>query len=91
MQAFHEHNESAKTAAIVAELLAGKNIALISDAGTPLISDPGFVLVSEAKNAGVIVCPIPTVLSVSIALNDISSRFPIGVATIYKGIIKCLV
>lgn len=51
MQAFHEHNESAKTADIVAQLLAGKNIALISDAGTPLISDPGYVLVSEAKKS----------------------------------------
>ena len=70
MQAFHEHNESAKTAAIVAELLAGKNIALISDAGTPLISDPGFVLVSEAKNAGVIVCPIPGASALISALSS---------------------
>lgn len=58
-QALHEHNESRKTAETVAALLAGKNIALISDAGTPLISDPGFLLVREAKKAGVVVSPIP--------------------------------
>ncbi len=69
MQAFHEHNESAKTAGIVAQLLAGKNIALISDAGTPLISDPGYVLVSEAKKADVKVSPIPGASAIISALS----------------------
>ena len=59
MRAFHEHNEKHKALEAVDELLAGKNIALISDAGTPLISDPGYVLVSEAKKVGVNVSPIP--------------------------------
>ncbi len=59
MRAFHEHNEMQKTFAVVNELLNGKNMALISDAGTPLISDPGYVLVSESKKAGVDVVPIP--------------------------------
>ena len=59
MQAFHEHNESQKTQEVVNQLLAGKTMALISDAGTPLISDPGYVLVHKAKQAGVAVVPIP--------------------------------
>ncbi|MDG2353881.1 MAG: 16S rRNA (cytidine(1402)-2'-O)-methyltransferase [Gammaproteobacteria bacterium] len=59
MRAFHEHNETKKTAAVINELLDGKNMALISDAGTPLISDPGYVLVSEAKKSGVDVVPAP--------------------------------
>ncbi len=59
LQALHEHNETHKSQAIVASLLSGQNMALISDAGTPLISDPGYVLVREAKQAGVTVSPIP--------------------------------
>lgn len=59
MRAFHEHNERRKTPDVINELLAGKHIALISDAGTPLISDPGYVLVSESKKAGIKVSPIP--------------------------------
>jgi Predicted methyltransferases len=59
MRAFHEHNETQKSAVMINELLAGKTMALISDAGTPLISDPGYVLVSEAKKSGVNVVPIP--------------------------------
>ncbi len=69
IQAFHEHNESTKTATIVQQLLSGKNMALISDAGTPLISDPGYVLVSEAKKAGVEVSPIPGASAVISALS----------------------
>ncbi|CAB5494792.1 16S rRNA (cytidine(1402)-2'-O)-methyltransferase (EC 2.1.1.198) [uncultured Gammaproteobacteria bacterium] len=69
MQAFHEHNESAKTTDIVAQLLTGKNIALISDAGTPLISDPGYVLVSEAKKADIEVSPIPGASAMISALS----------------------
>jgi 16S rRNA (cytidine1402-2'-O)-methyltransferase len=59
MRAFHDHNERHNTPDVINELLAGKHIALISDAGTPLISDPGYVLVSEAKKAGINVSPIP--------------------------------
>jgi len=57
--AFHDHNEKQKSQVIVNDLLEGKNMALISDAGTPLISDPGYVLVREAKKVGVMVSPIP--------------------------------
>jgi 16S rRNA (cytidine1402-2'-O)-methyltransferase len=59
LRAFHEHNETQKSQLVISELLEGKNMALISDAGTPLISDPGYVLVREAKKAGVMVSPIP--------------------------------
>ena len=57
--AFHDHNEKQKSQVVVNDLLEGKNMALISDAGTPLISDPGYVLVREAKKVGVMVSPIP--------------------------------
>ena len=43
IRAFHEHNEREKTKAIIGEIRSGKSIALISDAGTPLISDPGYI------------------------------------------------
>ncbi len=69
MRAFHEHNETHKTATVIDELLSGKNIALISDAGTPLISDPGYVLVSEAKKVDVDVVPIPGPSAIISALS----------------------
>jgi len=59
LSAFHEHNEREKTRFVIDELNAGKSIALISDAGTPLISDPGYVLVAEAKKSNCNVVPIP--------------------------------
>lgn len=68
---YHEHNARGKGAWIVAELLAGRDVALVSDAGTPGISDPGQRLVREARAAGVPVVPVPgpsaavTALSVS--------------------------
>jgi 16S rRNA (cytidine1402-2'-O)-methyltransferase len=55
----HEHNERSKTASLIAQLLAGDSIALVSDAGTPVISDPGAHLVTEAHRAGIVVQPIP--------------------------------
>ena len=59
IRAFHEHNERDKTKVIIDEINAGKLIALISDAGTPLISDPGYFLVSSLKKEGIDVVPIP--------------------------------
>ena len=59
MMAFHDHNEREKTKAIIGEIHSGKSIALISDAGTPLISDPGYFLVAQAKKEGIDVIPIP--------------------------------
>lgn len=59
MLSLHEHNEDVQTADILAMLDAGEDIALVSDAGTPLISDPGLRLVREAIAAGHPVVPIP--------------------------------
>src|SRR5687767_4606587 len=55
----HEHNERSKSAHLIARLNAGESIALVSDAGTPLVSDPGAALVAAAHAAGIRVEPIP--------------------------------
>tara|TARA_B110000438_G_scaffold279439_1_gene303863 strand:- start:67 stop:900 length:834 start_codon:yes stop_codon:yes gene_type:complete len=59
LQSLNEHNELKKIPIVLSHLLKGKNIALISDAGTPLISDPGFQLVKRAKKESLRVVPIP--------------------------------
>ena len=59
MLAYHEHNEARLTPEIVDRLRAGDDVALISDAGTPLVSDPGARLVRAAIEAGIAVIPIP--------------------------------
>lgn len=56
--ALHEHNEEAIAARIVARLLEGQSLALVSDAGTPLVSDPGYRLARAARAAGVRVSPV---------------------------------
>ena len=56
---YHEHNEQPRSADLLRELEAGKNIALVSDAGTPLIADPGYRLVEHAREIGIPVSPIP--------------------------------
>jgi len=56
---YHEHNERTRAQELLRDLLAGKNIALVSDAGTPLIADPGYRLVTEARTQGIPVVPIP--------------------------------
>lgn len=55
----HEHNEQAQLTGVMSRLQAGQDLALVSDAGTPLISDPGFRLVRAARQAGVSVVPVP--------------------------------
>ena len=57
--AYHEHNEAAAAPRLVARLLDGESFALISDAGTPLLSDPGARLVAAALDAGIRVSPVP--------------------------------
>jgi 16S rRNA (cytidine1402-2'-O)-methyltransferase len=59
MVSFHEHNEKEKTASLIDRLKNGQDLALISDAGTPCISDPGYTLVHAASNAHIKVVPIP--------------------------------
>ncbi len=59
MISLHEHNEQARVPELLARLEDGVTIALVSDAGTPLISDPGFRLVAAARSAGLTVSPIP--------------------------------
>ena len=55
----HQHNESSQTKNLIAQLQQGQSIALISDAGTPMISDPGYHLVRACQKAELRVCPIP--------------------------------
>ena len=57
--ALHDHNEQEKAQVLVEKLKNGTHIALISDAGTPLISDPGFHLVRQCREAGIKVVPLP--------------------------------
>lgn len=75
IRAFHEHNEREKTKAIIGEIRSGKSIALISDAGTPLISDPGYFLVAQAKKEGLKVVPIPgpTALITALSASGLAS------------------
>ena len=65
----HEHNEHARLAQVVARLREGQSLALVSDAGTPLISDPGFPLVRELRRQGLKVIPIPGPSSILAALS----------------------
>ena len=59
LTSYHDHSESTKAAGLVETLLTGKNIALVSDAGTPCISDPGYRLVKNAAEADISVVPVP--------------------------------
>lgn len=59
VEALHEHNERQKVPELLEFLRAGRSVALVSDAGTPLVSDPGFRLVRAAHAAGVRVVPVP--------------------------------
>lgn len=69
MLALHEHNERDQARRLLTRLRAGESIALVSDAGTPLISDPGFHLVSGARTAGIAVHPVPGACAAIAALS----------------------
>ena len=59
MLSMHSHNESERTQSLLVKLEQGESIAVVSDAGTPLISDPGYTLINQARQAGYTVVPIP--------------------------------
>jgi 16S rRNA (cytidine1402-2'-O)-methyltransferase len=67
--ALHEHNEAEMADRLVARMLQGESLALISDAGTPLVSDPGFRLVRAARAAGLRVSPVPGACALVAALS----------------------
>jgi 16S rRNA (cytidine1402-2'-O)-methyltransferase len=67
--AYHEHNEAEAGPRLIAALKEGRSVALVSDAGTPLVSDPGYRLVSAALEEGIRVVPIPGASSVLAALS----------------------
>lgn len=69
MFSLHEHNEYARLEQIMTRLREGQSLALVSDAGTPLISDPGFPLVRELRQQGLQVVPIPGPSSILAALS----------------------
>jgi len=69
LRSYHDFSSSSAAEKLLQELLDGRSIALISDAGTPLISDPGFRLVKEVREAGVEVIPIPGVSALTAALS----------------------
>ncbi|MFI5252292.1 MAG: 16S rRNA (cytidine(1402)-2'-O)-methyltransferase [Bacteroidota bacterium] len=69
IESLNEHNEAAASFHIIEHLNAGKNVALISDAGTPVFSDPGQILVRKAIDAGITLVPIPGASSLLPALT----------------------
>jgi 16S rRNA (cytidine1402-2'-O)-methyltransferase len=73
---YHEHNERRRAAELVAAIRAGSSVALVSDAGMPVISDPGFVLVRECLAAGVPVEVLPGPSAVPVAL--VTSGLPVS-------------
>jgi 16S rRNA (cytidine1402-2'-O)-methyltransferase len=69
MVSYHEHNERTRTPELVRRLQAGESVALASDAGTPLLSDPGYTLIGQAIASGVPVVPVPGPSAITAALS----------------------
>ncbi|GGY68123.1 16S rRNA (cytidine(1402)-2'-O)-methyltransferase [Marinobacter zhanjiangensis] len=69
MWALHDHNERERASSLLDRIERGESVALISDAGTPLISDPGYVLVKAARQRGIVVTPIPGACAMVAALS----------------------
>ena len=76
MTSYHEYNKVEKAESLVAQMQAGKNIALITDAGTPAISDPGEVLVQRCQEAGITVTSLPGAAAciTALTLSGLSTR-----------------
>ena len=66
---YHEHNEAARAPQLIKKLEGGSDVALVSDAGTPLVSDPGYALVNAALASGIPVVPVPGVSAVLTSLS----------------------
>jgi 16S rRNA (cytidine1402-2'-O)-methyltransferase len=66
---YHEHNEEERSDELIRELQSGRDVALVSDAGTPLIADPGFRLVRKARALGITVTPVPGPSAIVTALS----------------------
>lgn len=81
VESLNEHNEPAATSVILEKLLAGKSVALMSDAGTPVFADPGLVLVQKAIQKNIRIVPIPGPSSILPAL--VVSGFPINEFVFY--------
>jgi 16S rRNA (cytidine1402-2'-O)-methyltransferase len=79
VRSFHEHNEAARLDEVIERLDAGQDLALVSDAGTPLVSDPGARLVARAAQEGWPVVPVPGPSAVLAAL--VTSGLPVGAFT----------
>ncbi len=69
LTSYHEHNERGKAASLVERLVRGEDIALVSDAGTPAISDPGYRLVVEAVRSSISVVPVPGASALAAVLS----------------------
>lgn len=76
MVSLREHNETREAARLVHKLLAGTSIALVTDAGTPGIADPGARMVTAARNAGIPIVPIPGASAVATAMSISGSTVP---------------
>ncbi len=76
LTALHEHNERSASATLIQKMQSGSSVALVSDAGTPAISDPGALLVEEAMAAGIRVVPIPgpSALTTLLSVSGFSAR-----------------
>ena len=77
-RALHEHNERALAPVLAEQIAAGRNIAIVSDAGTPLISDPGYVLVGAVQEAGgnVVAIPGPSAITAALSISGLpTDRF----------------
>ena len=75
LMALHDHNEERAVYTVIEALESGKDVALVSDAGTPLVSDPGFRVVREAHEQGIRVVPLPGASAVTAALSVAGTQF----------------
>lgn len=76
MTSYHEYNKVEKAVALVGQMRAGKNVALVTDAGTPAVSDPGEVLVRMCHEAGIVVTSLPGAAAciTALTLSGLSTR-----------------